>query len=136
MRKQIYRWLTLMVGVVSACGLAPRAMACTCGWMYTGWVQTAKCKCDLQDTKLCQNDGEDSPVYTCSGTCPKLYRCVMGGGTMTIYGRTRRRPNCVDVGYWPIGPKCDEDEDCQIEGYTVEWGYLTLPFCGCICVVC
>lgn len=88
----------------------------------------------LDPYRVCHGGGSKTLLYWCSGPSSCLdtgcgvYVCTADLVT-TVAVLLSQTPNCNDVGWWPIGPECNEQSDCQITGWTDNYG----PHSGCKC---
>lgn len=80
---------------------------------------------------VCHGSGEKNYQYGCVGgdDCSQSEACEQdqNGDPVTVLWYST--PTCVDEGWWPTGPECNEHPDCVITGWTDTWGEA-LP-CAC-----
>ena len=108
-----------------------------CGCVSRGWDRGlgpgGRCKCSPPPgDRYCTPDKDKSVTYICQGTCflPQCRNCgVAESTTVLAYKWT---PVCKDTGFWPPGPECNEDADCEVDSLGPG---TTKAFHDCECIL-
>ena len=103
-----------------------------CPLLYIGFDDSlVYCICDPEDN-LCHGGGFRIYLYDCQAD----FQCRQPGTTCVrdpfapkVLVRITATPTCEDVGWWPWGPECNEQSDCQITAWTDNWGWVDSCCC-------
>ena len=121
--------LAVFVCVTSVFLTAPVPVGGTCNWDGTPHGATG-CVCDV----VCVTSGQIYYTYECNKNgcpidCKYNYLQQLGPFLSTVTA------NCEDVGWWPPGPECNEQEDCEIASLTYSFDtYVPECYCNIVCV--
>ena len=117
----------LVVAMISPCLLLGSTL-CPVGNVL---IDTSYCWCaqfTADPYPVCHGGGAKNYIYSC-GQSNECGPDCKTDWTKTVFLLKKSVPTCVDTGYWPWGPECNETSDCTITGWTDTFANVQDCYC-------